>query len=80
MTLYQEYFTKKAICYMPLATWGGLEILDILYGIEDYVIACFNWGADRHEIRRHKINHTPDGRAFIRKEGRRYYLDDMMQV
>lgn len=80
MNKYQEYFTKKAVGVLPLSNWGGLEILDILCGIEDEVIACFNWGDDRQMIRRHKIYYTSSGRAYFRKMDRRYYLDEIQRV
>lgn len=77
---YWEYTEKSALAVIPLSNWGGIEILEVLYGIEDEVIACFNFGTGRQEIRRHKIHTTPSGRAYIRKEGRRYYLDETMRV
>ena len=77
---YYEYMEKPAIGYLPLASWGGLEILDIINGIEDEVVACFNWGADRQMIRRHVIHYTPAGRAYFRKMDRRYYLDEIQRV
>ena len=80
MPLYKKYADTKPIRVMALCNWGGLEILDIEYGIDDYVIACFNYGNGRLEIRRHKVMYTPAGRVYIRKHGVRYYYDQMLPV
>lgn len=80
MTLYKKYANTEAIGVMPLSNWGGIEILDILNGIEDYAVACFNWGTSQQKIRRHKISTSPSGRMYIRKEGVRYYLDSFLKV
>jgi len=78
MPLYKKYADTEPIGTLCLGNWGGLEILDIEYGIDDYAIACFNWGTGRQQIRRHKIMYTPSGRSYIRKQGTRYYFDQMM--
>lgn len=80
MPLYKKYADTEPIGVITLCNWGGLEILDIEYGIDDYVIACFNYGNSRLEIRRHKVMYTPAGRAYIRKHGVRYYYDQMLPV
>ena len=78
--LYKEYATAPAIGYFVLSNRGGLEILDILPGIDDYAVACFNFGTGRQKIRKHKICHTPSNRAYIRKDGVRYYFDEIMGI
>lgn len=80
MPLYKKYADTMPIMVLGLSNWGGLEILDIEHGIDDYAIACFNWGTGRQQIRRHKIMHTPSGRAYIRKQDTRYYFDLMSQI
>lgn len=78
--LYKQYADTKAVGVYPLCNWGGLEILAVEYGIDDYVVACFNFGTGRQKIRRHKICYSTSGRDYIRKEGVRYYLDNIMRV
>ena len=78
--LYKEYENVEAMGVMPLNNFGGIEILDIEYGIDDYAVACFNFGTGRQQIRRHKINFTAHGRSYIRKQGQRYFLDEMEKV
>ena len=77
--LYKQYKNTEPIGTYAMSNWGGLEILDIQYGIDDYVIASFNFGT-RQQIRRHKICYTPTGRPYIRKQGTRFYLDEIMKI
>ena len=80
--LYKKYADTKAVGYINTAftQWGGIEILDIEYGIEDYVIACFNFGNGRYDFRRHKIYTSTSGRQYFRKQGVRYYFDEVMKA
>ena len=78
--LYKKYAETAAIGYYAMGIFGGLEILDIIHGIDNYAVACFNFGTGRQKIRRHKIYSTPTGRNYIRKEGDQYYFDEMMRV
>ena len=80
MALYEKYKNTLPIGVFAMCNFGGIEILDIIYGINDYVIACFNFGTGRQQIRKHKICYTPSGRAYIRKQGTRYYFDKIMKV
>lgn len=79
-TVYETYENVPAIGVMELSNYGGLEILDIIPGINDQVVACFNWGNGRTAIRHHKVFTTPSGRDYIRKFDERYYLDQIMFV
>ena len=80
MTLHEQYSETPAIGYYGMGNFGGLEILDIEYGIQDKLVTCFNWGTGRQMIRRNTIYTTPSGRQYIRKAGDRYYLDEMMKT
>lgn len=80
MALYKQYAETKAIGVMPMSNFGGIEILDIIHGIDDYAVACFNFGTGRQQIKKHKIYYTAEYRPYIRKQGTRYYLDQMMRV
>ena len=76
--LYKRYANKQAcgVCYM--GQYGGLELLDIDACESEYgvAVACFNFGTGRQKIRRYKIQLSESGRAFIRKEGIRFYFSD----
>lgn len=78
--LYKKYADTKAVGCYCMSNFGGLEILDIENGFEDYAVACFNFGTGRQKIRRHKIQRTLTGRPFIRKNGIRFYFDEIMRV
>ena len=74
MALYENV---KPVGILPLSNWGGLEIL----ALEEYrVLACFNFGEGRQDIRWHKIEYTPYGRTYIRVYGVRYYLDEIIRA
>lgn len=75
-----KYKETVPIGTMCLCNWGGLEVLDILHGINDYVIACFNYGNGRRNFGKHKIEYTRGDKPYFRKLGSRYYLDDIMEV
>lgn len=77
MALYKEYADTKAVGYITLNNFGGLEILAVN---DDEVVACFNFGTGRQQIRRHKIQYSTSGRCYIRKQGTRYYFDQMMAI
>ena len=61
----------------PMTNFGGLAILALEY---DTAIAAFNWGEGYTQIRRHKINYTYTGRAYINKNGQRFYFDQVIRT
>lgn len=75
----QMYVDKKPIAVYGISNWGGLEILDIEYGVDDYVISRFNFGEPEEVIHKTKINYNSNhptfrvGRYLIR-------LDECMSV
>lgn len=78
--LKEKYTCTPAIGYRVINVFGGLEILDIEYGINDKLITCFNWGKGRESIGRNTIYTSPTGRQYIRKAGSRYYLDEIIKA
>ena len=79
MPLYKRYAETEPCGFYCICNWGGLEILDIDACEGEYgtVVACYNFGSGRQQIRHHKIQVTTAGRPFIRKRGIRYYLDQI---
>ena len=61
----------------PMCNFGGLAILALEH---DTAIAAFNWGEGYTQIRRHKISYTYTGRAYIRKNGQRFYFDQIIRT
>ena len=77
MILKHYYKNAVPIGTYPLCNFGGLAIL----AIEDrQAVAAFNFGEGYKQIRRHTIYCTYTGRAYIRKNGRRYYLDQIIRT
>lgn len=79
MTLKEKYKNVNPIGIYTLCNFGGLAILEI----DEYAetaTAAFHLGEKYENIRRHKINYTFTGRAYIRKGGRRYYFDQIMRA
>ena len=58
------YADKKPVAVYGMSNWGGLEILDIVYGIEDYIISRFNFGEPDKTIHKTKINYSGDCPTF----------------
>ena len=80
MTLAEKYAETKPVAVFCESNWGGLMILDIIHGIEDYVITCYDFGNGRNHYGKHKIESTAKGKPFFRKLGNRYYIDDCMSI
>lgn len=75
MTKQEKDFYKDkravAVCSMGLV---GLECLDILYGIDDYMIVR-GYTGDLHKV---KIYYTDN--PYIRLYGRRFNTSDFMRI
>lgn len=74
-----KHFYRDAapLAVYPMCNFGGLAILALEY---DTAIAAFNWGEGYKQIRRHKIQYTYTGRAYIKKNGQRFYFDQIIKT
>lgn len=77
MTLKERFKNADPIGIYTLCNFGGLAILDI---DGDRATAAYNFGDGFTQIRRHTIFYTYTGRAYIRKNGRRYYFDQIIRT
>lgn len=77
MILKHYYRNAVPIGTYPLCNFGGLAILAVE---GEQAVAAFNFGEGYKQIRRHNIYYTYTGRAYIRKNGRRYYFDQIMRA
>lgn len=77
--LYKQYESAAPVGVYTICNFGGLAILDISDDGESAVCA-WSYGDGYQNIRRHKINYTYTGRAYIRKSGRRYYMDQITRT
>lgn len=66
-----------AIGVLTLTNNLALEVLEIEYGIDDYVIYKFS---NDIKARRGKLYTTVKGRSYFKVRGTRYYLDEFMKV
>lgn len=79
--LYQKYANTRPVAVFPLSNFGGLAILDHFYEYgEDYFITAWDFGTGYQKIRRNRVQYTPSGRPFLRKESYRFYLDEIMRI
>jgi hypothetical protein len=77
MTLKEKYKNAAPVGVYVLNNFGGLVILDI---DDEIATAAYHFGEKYESIRRHKIHYTYTGRAYIRKNGRRYYFDQIIRT
>lgn len=78
MILKNYYKEAAPVGLYPINNLGGLAILDIIG--DSSIVAAWSYGDGYESIRRHQIYYTYTGRAYIRKAGRRYYLDQIMRM
>ena len=76
----KAYKDKKPVAVYPMSNWGGIEILDIEHGIDEYVIARFNFGTVEEKLHRIKIEYNKHGVPYFIMSGNRVRLDDCMRV
>ena len=75
----EQYKDKKPVAVYPMSNWGGVEIMDIIYGIEDYVVCRYNFGGP--EDRLHKIRiRCDDDCAYFLLDKTKIRLDECMKV
>lgn len=79
LPLYKQYENAAPVGVYTLSNFGGLAILDISSDGETAVCA-WHFGDRYQKIRRHKIYHTYTGRAYIRKNGTRFYFDQIIRT
>lgn len=73
------YENKKPVAVYPMTNYGGIEILDIVYGVEDYVVYRFNFGKPQ-ELHRAKIRYGENHSSFRTHAGYSIRLDNCMKV
>lgn len=73
----EMYLEKKPIAVYPMTNWGGIEIMDILYGIDDKVVYRFNFGEPQEC---HVAKVTGSHNRFRTTAGYSIRLDECMRV
>lgn len=84
MTYKQRYKNSLATAVLPLSAWNGVLIVEVIHGIDDYVITCYEVsdreGSERTNFSKSKLQYTTSGKAYFMKQGNRYYLDDFIRA
>lgn len=55
-----------------------IELIEIEYGIEDYIL--YRWVGAYTEQRRARIRYTQMGEAYFLSDGRRYHFRDAIRI
>lgn len=77
MTLKERFKNAAPVGVYTINNFGGLAILEI---DGEKATAAYHFGEGYKQIRRHNIYYTFTGRAYIRKNGRRYYFDQIIRT
>lgn len=75
----EVYKDKKPVAVFGMSNFGGIEVMDILYGIEDYVVYRWNFGTPT-EVHKAKINYGANHHSFRTSAGYSVRLDECMRV
>jgi hypothetical protein len=72
-----KYLEKKPIAVYPMTNWGGIEIMDILYDVDDKVVYRFNFGEPQEcHVAKIRGSHS----SFKTIAGYSIRLDECMRV
>ena len=81
MTKHEQkaYLSKKAIAVFPMTNWGSIEIMDVIYGIDDKVVYRFNFG-EPQKCHMAKIRYGINVSSFKTYAGYSIRLNDCIRV
>ena len=71
---------NKYIATYAETAFSGIGIIEIEYGIEDYVISEVIKPTAKHRTHRNVICYTAEGRPFFNINRKRYYLDEFVKT
>jgi hypothetical protein len=78
--LTERYGNKPPIAVYADSNWGGLELLDVEHGIDEYAICRWNYGTPG-KIHRVKIQYTKsESVPYIRIDGYSISFNNLMRV
>ena len=75
----EQYRDKKPIAVYPMSNWGGIEILDVINGIDDYVVWRYNYDSP-DKLHKAKVLINTSGHQYIRINESSVKLDNFMRV
>ena len=79
LPLYKQYENTAPVGVYALSNFGGLVILDISSDGKTAVCA-WSFGDGYQKIRRHRVYTAYTGRDYIRKNGTRFYFDQIIRT
>ena len=84
LAMYKRYENKKPCGVYGIGNFGGLALFNPdeidKYNERCDFIAAFHNGTKYTNFHKHKVHYTLSGRAYIRKGGVNYYLDEIMRL
>ena len=72
------YLEKEYIGYY--SGYSGIEIKEIQYGIDDYIVFVAGAWCSNKSVHRSKVYYTLSGRDYFRYNGNRIYLDECIRA
>lgn len=76
----REILQLKPIGVLPLTNFGGVAIMKIEHGIEDYIVSTENYGEGYIRPSKSKVRYNRKGEPYFMRYGRRYYLKEFMRA
>lgn len=74
----KQYYIDKS-CTGYFSGYGGIEIKDIRYGINDYCIFVAGAWCSNKSAHKTRIDYNASGRAYFRYNGNRIYFDECLR-
>ena len=73
-----QYKDTRPVAVYPMSNWGGLEIIAIEYGINDFVVYRENFGLPER-LHRAVVRIDKNDRSFFIYNSTRIHLDQCMK-
>lgn len=81
-----EYFSKKIdadakpIGVLATSAFGGICVMEIQHGIDDYIIHAEQYNGRYRCVSRSKLQTNANGRSFFIRNGKRYHMDEFLKA
>ena len=70
----------KPMGVMALNNFGGLAVMEIEHGIDDYVFITDHYGRGYENITKNKVRYNAKNEPYFIRNGHRWYLKDFMKT
>jgi hypothetical protein len=64
---------------LTLNNYGGIAIMEIEHGIEDYAVVCDNYGDGYNNLYKHLIKYDMKGDPYFVRNRKKYYINEFMR-